>query len=188
MVACPLCAERAEQSTVRIGGVDTTMIACPCAGNRVRVLLMNVIGPATNAALKHRAAARGLTNTPGNSNPANVGDVVTFRGTRQPDGNIRWVMDKDKQSITGPMKTESVVTDPLAVTYDGVCLRALLDGDEFNRQERGGAMWRAKRMTPAQRAAVSAHWSLQLKLRVAAKDAADKERERNVVTMDGEEW
>lgn len=78
--------------------------------------------------------------------------------------------------------------DPLAVTYDGVCLRALLDGDEFNRQERGGDMWRAKKMTPAQRAAVSAHLSAELRAKISAKAAADKERERNVVTMDGEDW
>lgn len=102
--------------------------------------------------------------------------AVTVRGTRHPDGDIRWVADRVD------------VIDPLDVTYDGVALRALLDGDEFNRQERGGDMWRAKKMTPAQRAAVSAHLSTELRAKVAAKAAADRERDRNVVTMDGEEW
>lgn len=60
-------------------------------------------------------------------------------------------------------------TDPLDVTHDGVTLRALLDGDEFNRQERGGTVWRAKAMTPAE---------------LRAKVAAAKERDRRQVTVD----
>lgn len=74
--------------------------------------------------------------------------------------------------------------DPMLVEYDGVTLRALLDGDAFNRQERGNGYWQAKRMTDVQRAAVSAHWSAELRDKVAAKDAADKDRERRQVVLD----
>lgn len=79
--------------------------------------------------------------------------------------------------------TKRLPPDPLDTKYDGVTLRTLLDGDAFNRQEQGGAVWRAKPMTPVQRAAVSAHWSAELR----AKLAASKERERlQVVVDDGE--
>lgn len=74
-------------------------------------------------------------------------------------------------------------TEPLDVEYDGVRLRVLLEGDEFNRRE-SSAMWRAKLPTPAQRAAISAHWSAQLRAKVAASKAADAERERNRVFVD----
>lgn len=67
--------------------------------------------------------------------------------------------------------------DPLDVEYDGVKLRTLIDGDEFNRRE-ASQYYRCMQMTPVQRAAVSAHWSAQLRAKVAAAKAA----ERNVVT------
>lgn len=112
-----------------------------------------VIGPATEAALKHRAAA-------------SAARVAAAKAWDQiPRGR-------------------SVEADPLDVTYDAISLRALLRSDELNRRESPCPQY----FTPTQRTAISAHWSAELKRKVAAKAAADKERERNVVTMDGEEW
>jgi len=65
--------------------------------------------------------------------------------------------------------------DPLDVEYDGVNLRDLIQWDTARRRETH-PQWR--QLTPAQRAAVSAHWSAQLRAKVAASKAA----ERNVVT------
>lgn len=81
--------------------------------------------------------------------------------------------------------------DPLDVEYDGVPLRDLLDLREcVNREQDLGAgtecsiPWRNAdpwTWTPAQRAAVSAHWSAQLRAKVRASDAADKARAPSVV-------
>lgn len=70
--------------------------------------------------------------------------------------------------------------DPFDAVIDGVTLRTLLDGDEFNRRETS-SHWRAKRMTPAQRAAVSAHWSAQLRAKVAASEAERQGRAPSMV-------
>lgn len=68
--------------------------------------------------------------------------------------------------------------DPLDVVIDGKPLRVLLDIDELLRTEESGAKphW----LTPAQRAAVSAHWSAQLR----AKVEASREAERSQVLVD----
>lgn len=74
--------------------------------------------------------------------------------------------------------------DPLDVVIDGDPLRHLLACDELSRRE-------GYRFSPslAQRAAVSAHWSAELRLKVAASDAARKEREVTVVIgLDGEDF
>jgi hypothetical protein len=83
--------------------------------------------------------------------------------------------------IVGPSKTLAPI-DPLDVIVDGISLRILLIQDERGRQERG-AYWRheAGCWTPAQRAAVSAHWSAQLRAKVAAGAAADKARSPSVM-------
>jgi hypothetical protein len=81
----------------------------------------------------------------------------------------------------------AVTVDPLDVEYDGVLLRTLLDGDAFNRQEQGRGRWAAKAMTPNQRAAVSAHWSAQLRAKLAASAAAEVQRERGRVACDPRE-
>ncbi len=73
---------------------------------------------------------------------------------------------------------------PLDVEYDGVKLRTLIDGDAFNRQEQGRGVWKAKAMTFDQRAAVSAHWSAQLRARIAASKSAEVQRERDRITCD----
>lgn len=63
--------------------------------------------------------------------------------------------------------------DPLDVEYDDLSLRYLLRCDELNRRENETSTF-----SPAQRAAISAHWSAELR----AKVAASKERERSAVT------
>ena len=76
--------------------------------------------------------------------------------------------------------------DPLDVKYDGVTLRVLLERDKFNRCEHarmdpvGEATPFA--ITSAQRAAVSAHWSAELRARVETS----KERDRQRVVLDQE--
>lgn len=70
--------------------------------------------------------------------------------------------------------------DPLDVAYDGVKLRELLEIDARRRDERNPY----RTLTPAQRAAVSVHWSAELHAKVAASAAADKEREQRRVLID----
>lgn len=79
----------------------------------------------------------------------------------------------------GKCALEAKPMDPLDVKYDGLSLRLLLDSEQTRlRTER-----RCKPLSPAQRAAVSAHWSAELR----AKVAAAKERDRNVVRVDLED-
>jgi hypothetical protein len=66
---------------------------------------------------------------------------------------------------------------------DGWKLQTLLDADECTRRETGPGRPRCY-FTPAQSAAVSAHWSAQLRAKVAASAEADKERERNQVVLE----
>ncbi len=69
------------------------------------------------------------------------------------------------------MIVETNATDPLDVEYDGVKLRILLERDRRHRREippspiPGDTRWR--RLTVTQRAAVSAHWSAELRQRIA---------------------
>lgn len=64
-----------------------------------------------------------------------------------------------------------VPRDQLDVAHDGKTLRELLEDDEINRRDESEHRYR---FTPAQRAAISAHWSAQLraKLEASRKDAA----------------
>lgn len=75
--------------------------------------------------------------------------------------------------------------DPLDVEYDGVTMRQLLGLRGLTDQH-----GYANRFTPAQRAAISAHWSADLRAKGAASTAADLERERNRVRVDleYEDW
>jgi hypothetical protein len=75
--------------------------------------------------------------------------------------------------------------DPLDVVVQPgkATLRSLLAADEAMRRE--GAV--AFPFSPEQRAAVSAHWSAQLRAKVAAGAAADEARETSVV-VDLEDW
>lgn len=63
--------------------------------------------------------------------------------------------------------------DPLDVEYDGEKLRVLLKCDEmYRRADLPSKEW----MTPVQRAAVSAHWSAELRAKVAAAREQDERR------------
>lgn len=64
-------------------------------------------------------------------------------------------------------------TDPLDARIDGVPLRSLIDLDQRRRRE--NVRW-IEPMTSDQRAAVSAHWSAQLRDRI--REAATRERNR----------
>jgi hypothetical protein len=76
------------------------------------------------------------------------------------------------------VQAEYAEPDPLDVMYDGYTLRHLLGWDEaFRRRD---ALPVKRWLTPAQRAAISAHWSAQLRARIAAST----ERERNRVCVD----
>lgn len=69
--------------------------------------------------------------------------------------------------------------DPMDALYDGVTLRLLVEQDEM-RQRTERPLGQFEPLTPAQRAAVSAHWSQQLRARISAA----KERERLRVRVD----
>lgn len=69
-----------------------------------------------------------------------------------------------------------IKVDPLDVQYDGITLRRLIPMDDERRQC-DSSRW-PHSFTPAQRAAVSAHWSAELR----AKVEATKVKERNMVT------
>jgi hypothetical protein len=72
-------------------------------------------------------------------------------------------------------------TDPLDVEYDDVPLRALLRYDEQAQRERGN--WQAAAAVcshPVRRAAIDAYRAAELRLKVAAGEAASAARETKV--------
>lgn len=74
--------------------------------------------------------------------------------------------------------------DPLDVEHEGVMLRQLLSHDEMWRKDEWPDAWVAagrNKLTPAQRAAVSAHWSAELRAKVAASAEDDKARRPSVM-------
>jgi len=88
-----------------------------------------------------------------------------------------------------PVESLRRTTDPLAAVTDGWTLRDLLTAYENAQREGTGLMMAGgvRAFTPAQRAAVSARWSAELRAKVAASTAADKERERTRVVVDQED-
>ncbi len=76
-----------------------------------------------------------------------------------------------------PVNVWSII-DPLDVEYDGVTLRRLLEMDENRRTERIPGVI----LSPGQRAAISAHWSAELRAKIATSKAA--ERRRVTITHD----
>lgn len=77
--------------------------------------------------------------------------------------------------------------DPLDKMVDGWPLRQLLHMDERARHGENVISRESRRaFTPAQREAVSAHWSAQLRAKVAASDAAAKSRDRNQVVLEAD--
>lgn len=99
---------------------------------------------------------------------------------------IRAVLRLPTATPSGAMPREperATPVDPLAVEYDGVTLRYLLLQDAMRRKESATGI----SFTPAQRAAVSAHWSAELRAKVATTKQADAERERCRVTITHDE-
>ena len=72
-------------------------------------------------------------------------------------------------------------SDPLDAVIDGVTLRELVRVNLLAECDNDAAMIKRAMRTPAQRAAVSAHWSAQLRAKVAASEAERKRREPSVV-------
>lgn len=73
--------------------------------------------------------------------------------------------------------------DSLDVEYDSVALRDLLVKDQSIREDRPTNLKREP-LTQAQRAAVSAHWSAQLRAKVRASDAERAAAQTSVVLPD----
>ncbi len=88
------------------------------------------------------------------------------------------------------VRTAPAAHDPLDRLIDGVTLRVLVQHDRYYRHEgrlpsghntgADGHVGPRSTWTPAQRAAVSAHWSVELR----AKVAASAERERCAVVLE----
>lgn len=104
-----------------------------------------------------------------------VGDLSAFAGGTvrvSSTGALPAGLSPDKDYVL----VDGRLVEPLDVEYDGVSLRDLLEADRARRQENdvGGIIpWRNVRpwtWTPAQRAAVSAHWSAQLRLKRQAAE------------------
>jgi hypothetical protein len=91
--------------------------------------------------------------------------------------------DFGMSTLADILKQKYTQIEPLDVAHGGVKLRDLLKIDEERRRE-GHPNYRAAwlRLSDAQRGAVSAHWSAELR----AKVAESKERERRRVTVDME--
>lgn len=91
----------------------------------------------------------------------------------------------DYANIKKDMASQGFMYKQYDVKYDDVTLRVLLERDRFNRREHAQLDGEATpfEVTPAQRAAISAHWFAELR----AKVAAAKERDRNQVTMEHDE-
>jgi hypothetical protein len=68
---------------------------------------------------------------------------------------------------------------PIDACVDNVQLRELLVLDAERRRE--GLLARSRHITPKQRAAISAHWSAELRAKVAASRAAAAELQLRVV-------
>jgi hypothetical protein len=81
----------------------------------------------------------------------------------------------------GKAKPIAKPPDPLDIEIDGLTLRFLLKCFRLNQQENETSTF-----TPAQRAAISAHWSAELRAKIAAKREAER-REVRVDLWDEEE-
>lgn len=113
----------------------------------------------------------------------------------------RAALDSLRASLPAKPSPEaaSVPRDPLDVVIDGITLGTLLVCSERTRRENTSG-WRQgapHTWTAAQRAAVSAHWSTELRAKVAAGPSSDAEqwrRERAAakhepqVVVDLEDW
>jgi hypothetical protein len=89
-----------------------------------------------------------------------------------------------------PLPVTKPAPDPLDKMVEGHPLRWLLGIDERARRENVISQVVRVNLSPAQREAVSTYWSAQLRAKVAASDAAAKERDRRQVVLeaDPEDW
>lgn len=108
--------------------------------------------------------------------------------TPEPQGSLHWrcPAHADCKKCEVERKTKTPTDRPL---YDGLPLEILVARDQLNRREDPNLNRREDpnligvfTFTPSQRAAVSAHWSAQLRARI---DAA-RERERGRVQIDAD--
>lgn len=95
---------------------------------------------------------------------------------------------KSETDASRSMDVEKPI-DPLDVEYDGVTLRELIRQDTENiRHDRltmtGVSAWK---FTTDQRAAVSAHWSAELRAKVAASTAVEVQSNRRRISCDPRE-
>jgi len=118
-------------------------------------------------------------------------EVQAPERSRRDIGQRRWLgIEKNHGGVAHRVKRPPV--DPLYVEYDGIPLGTLLHIDIDGRQDMRTAKAWGHTWTPAQRAAVSTHWSAQLRAKVAASDAGRKSREVSVLCQgdydDEEPW
>lgn len=195
LTACPLCGKQAEQ--LEIQGIKLT--GCDCVGERAVMYqrckpseftafnelderqLRHLTQPSVYVAAEVPAPkVAGLEHKHVTCVSATSTPSPKLTGLEQWLPERPWFGETRHRSMTNftaPMPPVS----PLDVKYDGVTLRDLLIDDERARRHEGTH----PRFTPAQRAAVSAHWSAELRARVAAAKA--KERERVVLDLDAED-
>lgn len=98
------------------------------------------------------------------------------------EGLEAWIPKSQPASLFAEMIAAAKPVDPLDVMYDGVTLRVLLERDRQRRTEDPATAWKSHvRPSPAQRAAVSTHWSAELRAKVEASAKADAARRPSVV-------
>src|SRR6187399_701212 len=102
--------------------------------------------------------------------------VPAHRGANAPLGSAEFLRACQEWAAKAAASAKPI--DPMDVEYDGIRLGVLLKHDERRREETPGWVGDgAPRFTPAQRAAVSAHWSALLRAKVQAGAKTDAERE-----------
>lgn len=99
------------------------------------------------------------------------------------DGSRRVVIGAYYFHAPVASETHPVTVAPLDVKYDGMTLRELVRIDEV-RQRGELPPYEFKLFTVTQREAISAHWSAQLRAKVAASAAAEVQRDRGRVACD----
>lgn len=155
--------------TVNLSGntLDPDKLAAACervlANNQARIDA--IIGGPTRAECERKFSE---------IDPAAFGQVVDELG-RLGEAGAKFT-DKSLSEVRA--KFGLPAPDPLDVEYDGVKLCSLIDLDERRNREIGNAIH--VRFTPAQRAAISAHWSAELRAKVAASREAERQCEVSV--------
>jgi hypothetical protein len=178
---CPSCGKPADKVDF---GLGVTIIGCECVPSD-RVYAVR-IGSATFAGIDRSAHAQPSLRDPQvdmvrtavyNSDRAVVDDYSKAVSVPEVSRSLdvarcaAWTMLIAKPTTS---------TKPLDVEYDGMTLRDLLAIDRLVRMETVRGM---HPFTPSQRAAISEHWSAELR----AKITAGKQAERARVVVDQED-